>query len=144
MQVFDLTSFRRINSNELRIACETGTLRSFENDHKIRVIVADNQFVYATEIDVYNFRMSLVDVMLGMPTSRMITLHETRIRTNQTIDGIFYTWGNIYGGSSILCGNKFTKLMASSTFKNIIGQGLKNVKLELINDQYELTHHELR
>ena len=145
MEIFNLTSPKKlIDSEKLCRAYKSGTLRVFENDNDVRVIVSDSKFIYVTDINTYEFRMGVCDIMLGMPPAETITLTETRIHTNETIDGIKYTWGNIYGANSILCGKKFLELVSTDTFKNIIGMGLKNVILRFSEGQYKLMKYEFR
>jgi hypothetical protein len=125
-------------------AYHSGSLRHLEDARDVRIIISDLKFIYATEIDVYNKRMQMSDVMLGLPISMQITLLNTCIHENNTRDGIKYTFGNIYGANSVLCGARFSTLISEDIFKSLVGKKLKNVILNLVEGQYRLTNYELR
>src|SRR5579883_3332482 len=89
--------------------------REYEDKNNVRIIVANNKFIYCCPLNFYQLRMSQKNVAFGTPTStptsrsvaKNILMLESRCNENITRDGTFYTFGNIFGKSSILLGDYF-------------------------------------
>src|SRR5579883_2270784 len=111
--------------------------REYEDKNNVRIIVANNKFIYCCPLDFYQLRMSKKNMPFGPPVingsivvPRTMLILESRFNENVTRDGIFYTLGNIFGNNSILLGNYYINIISFLKENNLVGKGLRNIKLE--------------
>jgi hypothetical protein len=143
MEIFNLCA-RVPNSEIIESAYRANLLRELEDEYDVRVVVSDNRFIYVTDILIYEQRKRMADVMIGNSLAENIFLNETWVHKCTTRDDVIYTLGNIYGASSIIMGPRYTNILKSNEFKNMVGRKLKNVSFTLINGQYKLNSYEFR
>lgn len=114
----------------------------------LKVIVADGVHVYAVPADVWQLRVSKVDHAMGLESCappQNLFMDQTWLRENVLSDGSkWYTFGNIFGKSSVLLGPCFNSFSKSEQFKTLIGRRLESVLFKLEDGQYVLKSFQIR
>jgi hypothetical protein len=134
MEYFDITD-KKFSTDVLNTITHESA-RAFEDKHNVRIVISDNTYVYVTDINSYNERMALRDTCIKDMYPEVLKIKQTRIHRNVTRDGIFYTFGNIYGTLSIIMGSRFSDFLATKHFERMSGVGLKDVIMIMNNNKY--------
>lgn len=101
----------------------------------VRVVINDDlSTVVAVARDLLEFRCSLPDVMLsGMQNgteTRVYLIVESRLCKNRLLDGTtLFSFGNLFGNNSILCGPRFAEFLTSPQCAQMVGRCIKNLVL---------------
>ena len=111
----------------------------------VRVVINDDlQTIVVVSQELLDYRCSLPDVELNGTGGKLAYVFaESRLCKNRLLDGTtLFSFGNIFGHNSVLCGARFTDFLASPQCAQMLGRRIKNLVLSATQPQMKVVSFE--
>jgi hypothetical protein len=123
-----------------------GNYDAIESKYPEHTVLLYSDCFMVVDNNILKKRLSVKDRPYEFQTYPEKYVYENTIlrKTTDLHGNEIYSFGNLFGSTSVILGEKFKTFLDSEYFEKMLNQKLKNVYFVYLSGQYELKNYELR